>query len=464
MRMAFKLRIFSFLLSALLFNPDSRIAGSDMTDTLRFEILLSDQMMKAAKINDKLLNNLEVTPGRYILLSSDNQFYLLGWGGIQPLGNKTSGKINSYAFTADKLLMVSSANELCGMDNDGNLSTIFNLPSSDMGVVSGKYAMYVYEKSTAGTGSVFIVTHGGQHARLFGIPAPINSVVEYENSLLLASGNAIFRYRIKDKDLRLFAALPDDQVIRSIAIDTSQNRVYFSTDNAIYALKNSTASIISDQIGGLIRFFNGGLIAFNPDKNFIVRILGIEDDLASRKPSFEDNTGVKLNNSAVITLVKAKVRDEEIINLIRNYPGNYNTSVDSMIYLSGQNVSSEVILAMRNAARINKSTASAPASAKISNSPGETKTQPETRTNETGKALPNRFFIITGSYPNQAEAEQAVAVLKGKGYPDASVVGTNSAGSFRISCKSYPSGEEAMKDLPDVKKSLNSSAWIFEKK
>jgi cell division protein FtsN len=117
---------------------------------------------------------------------------------------------------------------------------------------------------------------------------------------------------------------------------------------------------------------------------------------------------------------------------------------------------------MRNAARLNKKQISGPD--KISkDTPPETQLQAEVNTAVQGTSQANRFFIITGSFPNEKEAEQAVEVLKGKGYADASVVGTNSSGSYRIACKSYPTGEAASKELPEIKKSLNSTAWIFEK-
>jgi hypothetical protein len=331
--------------------------------------------------------------------------------------------------------------------------------------------MYVYDRSTAKTGhSVFLITHGGQHAKLFEMPTPINSVVEYGNSLLLASGNAIFRYNFKEKEFKLFAALPEDQAIKSIALDTLQNRVYFSTDNMIYGLKESSAVIISDQVGGLIRYFNDGLIVFNPEKKFIIRVLGIEGDLAMKKQNRGSNNNLTsssgmLNNSIILNLVKAKISDDEIIGLINSSPGGYNTSVDSMIYLSDRNVSSKVILAMRNAARLNKKQLSGPDEARISkDTPPETQLKAEGNTAVQGTNQSNRFFIITGSFPNENEAVQAVEVLKGKGYADASVVGTNSSGSYRIACKSYPTGEAASKELPEIKKSLNSTAWIFEKK
>ena len=67
------------------------------SDTLRFEVLLHSKMLKDINLNDKFINSLEITPNKLILLSTEDQFYLLGWGSMKPCGKKMAGK-NIYEF------------------------------------------------------------------------------------------------------------------------------------------------------------------------------------------------------------------------------------------------------------------------------------------------------------------------------------------------------------------------------
>jgi len=75
-----------------------------------------------------------------------------------------------------------------------------------------------------------------------------------------------------------------------------------------------------------------------------------------------------------------------------------------------------------------------------------------------------KFYIIAASYPTEQQANDAVAALKAKGFPNAEVVGKNDLGSYRICYKGYATRAEANVDLPGIKQSTNPSAWIFEKK
>jgi hypothetical protein len=63
-----------------------------------------------------------------------------------------------------------------------------------------------------------------------------------------------------------------------------------------------------------------------------------------------------LTNTSVIDMVNAGLSDDIIINLINNAEVSFDVSVDAMIALSGQKVSSVVILSMKNAMKKKNST------------------------------------------------------------------------------------------------------------
>ncbi|MCK9414097.1 MAG: hypothetical protein M0Q53_17480 [Prolixibacteraceae bacterium] len=258
--------------------------------------------------------------------------------------------------------------ELCGIDTAGSLAKIFNLPNDKMGISAGKYVMYVYDQNSQKVSqSLYLVAHGGKYSKLIEIHKPINAVIEYRNSPLFATGNTLFHLDPKVREPKVFVALPSNDIIKSATIDTSSNRVYVATDNMVYAVKDSNVVLVTDKFGGIIRFLDGGLIVFNPEKKYLIRILGVENKITSQfiepktSQSKEQPSDI-ITNAMVIDMVKLKLSDRLIINMINKSDANFNLGVDEMIFLSGQNVSSEVIMAMKNAMR-----------RKASNAPNNTK-------------------------------------------------------------------------------------------
>jgi hypothetical protein len=86
----------------------------------------------------------------------------------------------------------------------------------------------------------------------------------------------------------------------------------------------------------------------------MIRLTGIEDAIASKSvalktPVNSKTTPTILTNESIINLVKAELSDEFIMKIINKSEVNFNLSVDSMIELSDQNVSSTVIKEMKNA-------------------------------------------------------------------------------------------------------------------
>ena len=351
------LRKYSRLLAAVLFSIWAAAASGVpvKSDSLRFEILMSNKMLNDIQLDKKFISSIDVTSNRYILLSTNDQFFVLGWGGIVPFGRKTAGNIGSYAYTTDSLLMIIRNNEVCRFDSLGNLIKLYKLPGAGMGISAGKNAMYVYDRNKVKAKyALYVIAKGGKYSKLLDVPSPIGSVTEMNNSILFSSDNGLFSYNIKRKELRALSALPKGKEIKSITVDTLSSRIYFATDSTIYAIKDTNTVIVTDEIGGILRSFHDGLIVFNPEKKLIVRIVGLEkeiksDLLASKAPANTKIAPAILTNESIINLVKAELSDEFIMKIISKSEVNFNLSVDSMIELSDQNVSSSVIKEMKNA-------------------------------------------------------------------------------------------------------------------
>ncbi|HSO77166.1 MAG TPA: hypothetical protein VLQ76_01240, partial [Bacteroidales bacterium] len=118
-------------------------------------------------------------------------------------------------------------------------------------------------------------------------------------------------------------------------------------------VNNSAAITISKELGGILKFYSDGLMVFDPGKSFLIRIVGIEKVLAGvqvAKPVGQANPETEvLTNSSITDLVKSELTDPLIIAIIRRSKVDFNLGVDAIVELSGQGVSSDVILEMKQA-------------------------------------------------------------------------------------------------------------------
>lgn len=350
-------------------------------DSLLFEILLTKKMYKEAGLSEKPIHSVDVSKSQLISISTSNQFCLVGWGGIKTVGKKTWGTVSSFAITPEGLLMAIRNDELCYMDSVGNLIKLYKLPHQNMRITAGKYLMYIYDNNnTKEKKAVYAISHGGKYTKLFEISESINSLAETSNGIYLTCQNSILKYEFKTKSLKPVVFLKNNREIKSLTIDTLNNRIYFSTDSIIYTYKDSSSSVVSDKISGTLKYFGDGLIVFNAENQTLIRITGLENRL-NKKLAYTNTNRINSNSSQTINIpsthttsinknkpimqneveketltndnikkmVKSKLSDELIINVIKTSNVNFDLNVEAMIDLSNQGVSSAVILEMKNA-------------------------------------------------------------------------------------------------------------------
>ena len=264
-------------------------------DSIRFEILLNSKMIKDAHLDVKFIQSIEIASNKLVMLSSTNQFYILGWGGILAAGPKNTGAISSFTYSPDGYLMIVRNNELCYVDSAGNLAKLYSLPDQKMGIASGDSVMYAYDRNNNSQKSaLYVISKGGKYKELFVVPFPIRSVAEMNNSILFATENNMFGFNQLNNELKALISLPKDKIIESITVSPG-NMIYFSTNDAIYALKDTSLVIISNKIGGVLKYYIDGLLVFNPEKKYLIRIKGLENALASKALAL--NIGGKENQT-----------------------------------------------------------------------------------------------------------------------------------------------------------------------
>ncbi|MDD4661489.1 MAG: hypothetical protein PHF73_12665, partial [Massilibacteroides sp.] len=247
------------------------------SDSLKMDIFLNESMLKEALINIKFVNSMDYSPTGFILLASSNQFYMLGIGGIHFTFKKTKMKIDDYTVTQDNALLVVSGNKLCNIDTLGSLSTIYDLPISNAGIISGNNndVIYIYDRNFQKGKkeyALYKISDIEQHTRLLSVPTPVTSVYEYKADLLLATNNKIICVDNNTKTFFDFFSLPQKQDIISIAGDTINHALYFSTQDTIYRIQNGVLEYVCTEFGGTLMHDGDGLLVFNPEKKLIVRL------------------------------------------------------------------------------------------------------------------------------------------------------------------------------------------------
>jgi hypothetical protein len=251
-------------------------------NNLRYEIMLSSNMLDSTLKKDRFMSSIDISPEKYITLSTGNKIYSLGWGGISQLGKKIEGSgIYSYAYTKDGLLMAVKNNILCYMNDQGILDTIVQLPKPNMGIASGKEVMYLFDQiRTDNQYKLYAFAKKGKYKQLLVSPKPITTVAEMSDSLYLAIGSGVYSFSPKDHKLNLAAGFQKDSEIRSMTVDSVNNILYIATQDGIYAHQNnSLVFVTSDFGGGIVKYFGEGLIIFNPETNDIIRIVNIDKSI-----------------------------------------------------------------------------------------------------------------------------------------------------------------------------------------
>jgi hypothetical protein len=207
--------------------------------------------------------------------------YLLGWGGIIPVGNRSKQIISGFTYTSDGLLVAIRNKDISYINTEGNWEKLFTLPSPNMSVASGKDVIYVYDnEQIMGQYHAYVLAKAGRYKNLFVSPKPIRAIRELGDSIYVAIENGIYSYSPQKNKLNLLIALEKDMVITSFDADPVNEIFYFSTQTAIYAHRKDSLVILTKEFpGSKIKYFGNGLLIFNPLSKDILRIVNVESSI-----------------------------------------------------------------------------------------------------------------------------------------------------------------------------------------
>ena len=357
------------LLLIILFNNN---LVSQNNEGLKIEILLNKSILKKYGNGLSFINSFVLTKNKNILLSTENQFYILGLDEIDKLGPVQSGKVNGFEFTNKGVLLALKNNEVCFLDTSSKLNYAYKIPEGNFKINRGKYSYYLYgNNKTKNKNTVYDLRDKKGYVKLLEMPKVINSLAEFDDKLLLSNENGLFEFYLTDKSIHLVTNLPKDEIIQSICVDTLNKRIYYSSSRAIYSIKNNVINIVTRHNGGELKYYDDGLFVFDNKNNLIIKYIGLDKhfEVTNKKLSSinktpqTDSTATKtatsvqkeiITNASIIKMTKAKMSEDLIIDIIKTSDVNFDLKVESMVNLSNSGVSSIVIKEMKNAMEYKK--------------------------------------------------------------------------------------------------------------
>jgi hypothetical protein len=257
---------------------------SQQRDSLRYGILLDKAMIDAVQLKDNFINAVDISPNKFITLSTNNRMYVLGWMGIKPLGSEITGTISSFCYTKDSVLMFVLNNDLCTLDAAGKPVTMFKLPNQNMGLSAGGEVIYFFDRKRNDDKKefgIYALAKGGKYKKLFVSPLPITAVIEMNKFLFVSIGSAVYSYNPLNNEMKLVSGLQKDFEIISMTADYLNDVLYFATQEGIFAWKDEKVSYVTGDFGGgILKYFDNGLLIFNPSTNDIMRITGISGKIS----------------------------------------------------------------------------------------------------------------------------------------------------------------------------------------
>jgi len=247
------------------------IAQQVSKDSIFFEILLSKEMLKPFK-DVSFIPSIDNTPEGFILLSSINQFYILGWGGMIPFSESVEKPIKSFTNTPNCTIIFVQEKELCFLDSLGKSKKLFGLPDSNMKISAGKEVLYLFgNNNSTGKDIIYILFKKAKYISLLEYLSPITSILEINEDLFFSSKNKILFVDIKSKQINELLSLPNEND-EIISIDYANKILYFSTNKEVYRIKNNQIELISNEFGGILKYDGEGLLIFNPELQLIIRL------------------------------------------------------------------------------------------------------------------------------------------------------------------------------------------------
>lgn len=261
----------SLMLAMLIAASNALATGASAKPPIKLDILLNKISSEKNQIG--ILNAaITVTPSRTLLIEDADRFYQVAWGGVRPIDG--SSGLNYFDYTSDGIFMGIRGGDLMYLSPKEGLKVLAPLPSSGMGMAIGRGKIYLFERGGGERNGLYVLYPGKKIAHLFDSPEPIDAVLEAGKRVLFSAGNGIYELSA-DKKMKVLVALPKGRRVVSLALDPKTQKIYASDGGSVFSFKGDHVNLITKDSGGVLRWFDKGLIVFDAKSPLLVLIVGL---------------------------------------------------------------------------------------------------------------------------------------------------------------------------------------------
>lgn len=253
----------------------SIVAQGINSPSVMMDVMMNVRMLRQAKkVNLVFLDNVCRTDNGLYILSTADQAYLLGVGGIGAISQKDNKKINSFALV-DGLLYSVRGRELCYLDTMARFVTYKKLPHYNMKIYNGTNGIYLTGSTKTRRGESIYVIRKSDDAfiRLIDVPTSVSAVTEYGPLIIFATMNSIYGLDTSSKKVFKMVELPNKKEhIMSLIYDKLNDYIYFSSKKGIYRIDEKGINCLNNTVGGVLCYDPDGLVVFNVEKKEMYRL------------------------------------------------------------------------------------------------------------------------------------------------------------------------------------------------
>ncbi len=238
--------------------------------TREIQVVLNPVSAKAAKLGP-LDHCVAVTPDGIAVVGNVKGLWLVGGGQSRATG--VSG-LGCFTFTPEGLLMGVRGRQLVYLDARGQLKPLLRLPSTGMTLVPGfQDSLLLFGRDDKGIWDLYTIRPGRRVSLLLRSPRPITAAAETANHTLVVMDGALFI--VENGKVRLLAGEPKAK-LTALAADPAGNAIFVSDGRHIFRIEHGRPVVMTDDLGGTLRWQGGGLLVFDPRRPLLVRLVGVE--------------------------------------------------------------------------------------------------------------------------------------------------------------------------------------------
>lgn len=244
-------------------------------DNIKADVFMTKKQLQTAQMDITFIPEFIKIPNNFIFLSSEQNLYILGREGLMKI--LIYSDVNSFTLSSMGEFYFIQGDVLKKLNEPTNeLIEVTNLPKPNMRISTGENALYIFDNekiSNSNNYSIYKLFSNNDYIKIIDVPSIINSVVEVENYVLFSTENKLYAVDIENKAVKEIAALhnENDKII-SVNWDNTNNALYFSSEQAIFRMKEGKVDCVNDQFSGMLQCDDVGLVIFNPKEQFVVRI------------------------------------------------------------------------------------------------------------------------------------------------------------------------------------------------